>query len=38
MLIVLSVVTSQAAILNASSNGYQPHVVELEKWDKSSRS
>lgn len=38
MLIVLSVVSSQAAILNANSNGYQPHVVELEKWDKSSRS
>lgn len=38
MLIVLSVISSQAAILNANSNGYQPHVVELEKWDKSSRS
>lgn len=38
MLIVVSVVSSQAAILNANSNGYQPHVVELEKWDKSSRS
>lgn len=38
MLIVVSVISSQAAILNANSNGYQPHVVELEKWDKNSRS